>query len=111
MAEMTDAERRLRAALVPVEPRGAFGERLEQTLTELTDAAVDELAEWELGAMRDPRNWARPVAAAVVGVAAGGTLMLVRARQQQRSRRVRGVQALERSVRSVAGEARRRVRR
>ena len=61
--------------------------------------------------MRDPRNWARPAAAALVGGAAGGALVLVRARQQQRRRQARGLRALERSVRDVAGEVRGRLQR
>ena len=36
--------------------------------------------------MRDPRNWARPAAAVVVGSVAAGGLVLVRARQQQKKR-------------------------
>jgi len=101
---MTDVERLLRSALVPVDPPGTLGARLEDTLSELTDAAAGELADWELGAMRDPRNWLRPVAAAAVRGAAGGALILVRARQQQQRRNVGGLKALERGVREVAGD-------
>lgn len=107
---MSDVERLLRSALVPVEPPGALTDRLESTLTELSDAAAYELADWELGAMRDPRNWARPAAALLVGGVAGGALVVVRARQQQRRRRG-GVRALERGVRGVAGDVRRRLTR
>ena len=57
MAEMSDVEALLRSALVPVEPSEALSDRLERTLSEITDLAVDELADWELSAMRDPRNW------------------------------------------------------
>jgi hypothetical protein len=111
MSELSDVERLLRSALVPVEPRGAFTDRLEVRLTELTDAAIEELADWDAVAMRDPRNWARPiVAATVVGVASAG-LIVVRARQQQRKREATGMKALERSVREVAGDVRRRLRR
>ena len=53
----------------------------------MTEAAADELADWEMSAMRDPRNWVRPVAAVVVGTVAGGALVVVRARQQQPRRR------------------------
>jgi len=107
---MSDVERLLRSALVPVEPPGALTDRLERTLTELTDAAAYELADWEIGAMRDPRNWARPAAALVVGSVAGGALIVVRARQQQRNRRGR-VRALERGVRGAAHDVRRRLAR
>ena len=92
MTEAFDVEALLRSALVPVEPPEALSDRLERGLSELTDAAAGELAEWELGAMRDPRNWGRPVAAVVIGGAAAGALALVRARQQQK-RQVGGLRA------------------
>ena len=111
MAEMTDVERLLRSALVPVEPSGALSDRLERRLSEVTGAAADELADWELSAMSDPRNWVRPVAAAVVGGTAAGALILVRARQQQRRREATGLRALERSVRGVTDDLQKRLRR
>ena len=104
MTEAFDMEALLRSALVPVEPPEALSDRLERGLSELTEAAAGELAEWELGAMRDPRNWGRPVAAVVVGGAAAGALVLVRARQQQKRRQVGGLRALERGVRDVASD-------
>ena len=52
----------LREALAPVEPPEDLVERLEGTLTTITALAADELEAWELSAMRDPRNWARPAA-------------------------------------------------
>ena len=106
---MTDVERLLRSALVPVEPSEALSDRLERRLSALTDAAVDELADWELSTMRDPRNWARPAAALVVGGMAGGALVIVRARQQQRKRQATGLRALERSMRGVAADVRKRI--
>ena len=108
---MSEVERMLRSALVPVDPPGSLSDRLERGLTELAGAAADELADWELRAMRDPRNWVRPVAALVVGGLAGGALVLVRARQQQKRREARGVRALEKGLRDVVGDARRRLRR
>jgi hypothetical protein len=107
---MTDVERLLRSALVPVEPSEALTDRLERRLSELTDAAAVELAEWDPAAMRDPRNWARPAAALVVGGLAGGALVVVRARQQHRKRQATGLRALERSMRGVADDVRKRVR-
>ena len=106
---MTDVERLLRSALVPVEPSEALSDRLERHLSELTDAAVMELADWDPAAMRDPRNWGRPAAALVVGGMAGGALVLVRARQQQRKRQATGLRALERSMRGVASDVRKRI--
>lgn len=102
---MSDLERRLRFALAPVEPPLALTDRFERTLAELTDAAVEELTDWELRAMRDPRNWARPAAALVVGSLAGGTLIVVQARQ--RRRRAGPVRSVERRLREAAGGVRR----
>jgi hypothetical protein len=106
---MTDVERLLRSALVPIEPSEALSDRLERRLSDLTDAAAIELAEWDPAAMRDPRTWARPAAAVVVGGMAGGALVLVRARQQHRKRQATPLRALERSMRGVASDVRKRL--
>jgi hypothetical protein len=106
---MSELERMLRGALVPVEPPVAMSERLELRLTELTDAAIDELADFDPKALRDPRRWGRLVAAGVVGVGAGGALILVRARQRH-ERDQHELGALGRATREVAGDARRRIR-
>lgn len=74
----------LRRALAPVEPPEDLAGRLEETLTNITELAVEELEGWELSAMRDPRNWARPAAALVVGGAAGLALVILRARRRGR---------------------------
>jgi len=108
---MSEVERLLRTALVPVEPPGRLSDRLERGLSELTHAAAVELADWELSSMRDPRNWARPVGAAVVVTVAGGALVLVRARQQQRRRQSTGLRSLQQGARDVAGDLGRRLRR
>ncbi len=108
---MSEVERLLRSALVPVDPPGTLADRFEEALAELTEAAADELADWELRSMRDPRNWARPVGAVVIGGAAAGGLVLVRARQQHQRRGDRRLRALDRSVREVSGQVRRRLRR
>ena len=97
-----DFERMLRMALSPVDPPESLKTRVETTLQELTDAAVDELEGWELSAMRDPRNWVRPVAAIAVGTAAGAGLIVLGWRHQHRR---------QRSMRLAAGEVRRLVRR
>jgi hypothetical protein len=60
--------------------------------------------------MRDPRNWARPAAAAVVGATAGTALVAVRVRRRHRSRRQQSSNLLElaeRTLHDVAEEARR----
>jgi hypothetical protein len=110
---MTDAERverLLKLAFTPVEPPEALSDRLERGLTEMADAAADELAEWELSAMSDPRNWVRPAAAVVVGTMAAGGLVVVRARQQQKKRQGTGLRSLERSLREVADGVEKRLR-
>ena len=99
----------LRRALAPVEPPADLAERLESTLQGLTELAADELESWELGAMRDPRNWVRPVAAVMIGGAAGTGLVLLRARRRaaQRRRPANVVDVAERALREVFAEARR----
>src|SRR3954471_13258726 len=72
-----DFEGLLKRALTPVEPPADLSLRLESTLTELTELAQDELESWELTTMRDPRNWARPVAAVAIGTTAGAALVLL----------------------------------
>jgi hypothetical protein len=85
-----DFERMLRQALMPIDPPEDLKTRVESTLQDLTDLAVEELEAWELSAMRDPRNWptiARPVAAVAVGATAGTALVVLRVRAQQKKRR------------------------
>src|SRR5947209_14918543 len=97
-------------ALAPVEPPADMAERLESTLTALTEIAADELESWELSAMRDPRNWARPAAAAVVGASAGTALVVLRVRSRHRHRRAQSsslVDLAERTIKDIAEEARR----
>jgi high-affinity Fe2+/Pb2+ permease len=108
---MSDVERLLRSALVPVEPPESLTDRLERRLTEHVDAAVEELSEWEPGALRDPRNWVRTAAAGAVLAAAGGTLVLVRARQQHKKRQAGAFRALEQSIEDVSSDIRKRLKR
>ena len=75
----------LHQALSPVEPPEDLGKRLEGALLSIAESAVEELEAWELSAMRDPRNWARPAAAVVVGGTAGVALVLLRARHRSPS--------------------------
>jgi hypothetical protein len=108
---MSEVERLLRGALVPVDPPIDLGERMERRLTAITDAAVDELADWDEAAFRDPRRWGRLVVAGVVGAGAGGALVLVRARQNQKRRDARGLAAIQKGMRSVSSDVRRRLER
>jgi hypothetical protein len=104
-----DFEALLRRALAPVEPPADLADRLESTLQGITELSAAELESWELSAMRDPRNWVRPVAAIVIGGAAGTGLVLLRARRRAAQRRRHsGIgDAAERALREVFAEARR----
>jgi hypothetical protein len=109
-----DFEALLRQALTPVEPPEHLVDRLETTLVSLTELAQEELDAWELSAMRDPRNWVRPAAAAVVGVSAGTALVVLRVRSRHRARQQRSgniVELAERTFQDAAEEARRIFRR
>jgi hypothetical protein len=107
----------LREALTPVEPPAELVNRLEATLQSITEMAADELEAWELSAMRDPRNWARPATALVAGTAAGAALVLLRARRraQHKSPGIGGVRfpnldlsrSAERALREIERETRR----
>ena len=105
-----DFEALLRQALAPVDPPADLAQRLELTLINLTEFAQEELESWELSAMRDPRNWARPAAAAVVGAGAGTALVILRVRGRHRARKQQSSSLFdlaERTVRDAADEARR----
>jgi len=109
-AEYSDFESLLRRALAPVEPPADLAERMEARLAGLTEAAQDELEAWELGAMRDPRNWVRPVAAGAVAATAGSALVVLRVRATHRRRRAAARNPMDlaaRTVNDVAREARR----
>jgi hypothetical protein len=101
-------EHLLKRALAPVEPPADLSLRLESTLAELTELAQDELESWELSTMRDPRNWARPVAAVAIGTTAGAALVLLRVRQQhRRAAKASGpLDFAERTLHAVADETR-----
>ena len=106
----TDFEALLREALTPIDPPADMAQRLETTLVNLTELAQDELESWELRAMRDPRNWVRPAAAAVVGASAGTALVLLRVRSRHRNRKQESgnlLELAERTVKDLAEEARR----
>lgn len=86
-----DVERLLGDALRPIEPPERLSGRLEDTLSAVTQAAAEELSEWaeelsesELRALRDPRNWVRPVVAAGAGGAAAGVLLVLEIRRRGR---------------------------
>ena len=93
------AERLLADALRPIEPPESLSGRLEETFSAITEAAATELSEWaeelsdsERQALRDPRNWVRPVIAVTAGGVATGALVVLemRRRSRQRSGGLRG---------------------
>jgi hypothetical protein len=106
----TELEALLREALAPVEPPADLAHRLELTLVNLTELAQDELESWELSTMRDPRNWVRPAAAALIGTTAGTALVVLRVRARHRARKA-GSGSLrelaERTLQDIAEETRR----
>ncbi len=106
-SEAAEFEALLRQALAPVEPPADLADRLEVALVNLTALAADELDAWELGAMKDPRNWVRPGAAVVVGTAAGAALVVMRARHRRHAEPEGMRIAAERALREVFGGARR----
>jgi hypothetical protein len=105
-----NVEALLREALAPVEPPATIVEHLETALTSWTDAAQEELDSWELSAMKDPRNWVRPAAAAVVTVTAGTALVALRVRGGHAGRVDSSAnlrELAERTLQDIADEARR----
>jgi len=111
MSDAMRVELLLRRALAPVEPPDDLAQRLESTLQNISDIAAGELEKWELAAMRDPRNWGRPVAALVAGGGAGAALVLIRARQRTKQAPPASIAELREHVgyaaQDLAGEARR----
>jgi hypothetical protein len=103
---MTDVEGLLADALRPIEPPERLSGRVEDTLGAITQAAAEELSDWadelsesELRALRDPRNWVRPVIAVGAGGVAAGSLVLLEMRR-------RGRQQAKGGLRSLAGRIR-----
>ena len=84
-----DVEALLTDALRPMEPPERLSGRIEDTFAALAQAAAEELSDWaeelsesELRALRDPRNWVRPVVAVSVGGVATGALVLFELRRR-----------------------------
>jgi hypothetical protein len=84
-----DVEALLSDALQPIEPPERLFGRIEGTFTALSAAAATELSDWaeelsdsEMRALRDPRNWVRPVVAVGVGGVATGALVLFELRRR-----------------------------
>jgi len=96
-----DVENLLSDALRPIEPPERLSGRLEDTLSAVTQAAAEELSVWaeqlsesELRALRDPRNWVRPVVAVGAGGAAAGALVVLELRRRGRKQAKGGLRSL-----------------
>ncbi len=102
-----DVEALLSDALRPIDPPERLSGRLEETLSAVTQAAAEELSDWaeelseeELRALRDPRNWVRPVVAVGAGGVATGALVVLELRRRSRSKSESGLRALTSGLRS-----------
>lgn len=100
----------LHRALSPVEPPEDMVMRLEGALTTISEIAAEELEAWELSAMRDPRNWARPAAALVVGTTAGAALVVLRSRHRAQPEAT-GLPAARAAAERAVGDVRAQVQR
>jgi hypothetical protein len=97
-----DVEALLSDALRPIDPPERLSGRIEDTFTALSAAAATELSDWaeeltdsEMRALRDPRNWVRPVVAVSVGGVATGALVVFewRRRGKQQASGLKGLAA------------------
>ncbi|MBS1879369.1 MAG: hypothetical protein JST31_07650, partial [Actinobacteria bacterium] len=101
-----DVEALLSDALRPVEPPDRLSTRLEGALAAVTAAAATDLSAWaeeleesELHALKDPRNWVRPVIALSAGGVATGALVLLELRRRGKRKSESGLRAISNSVR------------
>ncbi|HET8815323.1 MAG TPA: hypothetical protein VFM51_10260 [Solirubrobacterales bacterium] len=102
-----DVEQLLSDALRPIEPPERLSARFEEAMAAVSQAAAEELSDWaeelseaELRALRDPRNWVRPVVAVSAGGVATGALVLLELRRRSRQRSQSGLRALASGLRS-----------
>jgi hypothetical protein len=102
-----DVEQLLSDALRPIEPPERLSARFEDTMAAITQAAAEELSDWaeelsesELRALRDPRNWVRPVVAVGAGGVATGALVLLELRRRGRQKSQGGLRSITSGLRS-----------
>lgn len=82
--EYESIESILSRAFSPVDPPAQMYEQFEARLTEISFSAAEEISDWELAAMSDPRNWVRPAVALAAGGAAAGALVVLGLRHRHR---------------------------
>ncbi len=102
-----DVEALLGDVLRPIEPPERLSGRIEDTFAAITQTAAEELSAWaevlsesELRALRDPRNWVRPVVAVSAGGIATGALVVLELRRRSKQKSESGLRALSSGVRS-----------
>lgn len=81
--EYESIESLLGRAFAPVEPPARMYEEFESRLSDISMSAAEEIADWELAAMSDPRNWVRPAVALAAGTAAAGALVVLGLRHRK----------------------------
>ncbi len=73
----------LEQAFTPVEPPVDMADRLESTLVSISKGAAEDLSEWELASIDDPRTWVKPAVAVVAGSVAVAALYALRTKNRQ----------------------------
>lgn len=108
--EFEPIESILERAFAPVEPPEHLYLKFEDRLEQISANALDEIADWELAAMRDPRNWVRPAVAVAAGAGAAGALLVLGLRSRRKDDKgVAAVKALGEALSDAAAEARKEV--
>lgn len=102
----------LNRAFAPVEPPARMYEEVQSRLQDISHSAAEEIADWELAAMGDPRNWVRPAVALAAGGAAAGALVVIGLRRRRHDDAgAAAVKALTDAIGDAAESARDEIRR
>lgn len=108
--EFESVESMLARAFAPVEPPARMYESFENRLEQVSITAAEELSDWELAAMSDPRNWVRPAVAVVAGGAAASALVVLSLRHRRNAEDDKGAAAMK-ALGSAFGDIRRELER